>query len=104
MSSEQTQQLQATQFALDLMQNLFQNGSNLVFSPFSLVSALAMLLPGTDGNSRSQLVKALFDVKYEGGQAEADAFLEQFATANRANLEKNAATLRVANHLYSHKR
>lgn len=100
-NAAESRQLQTTQFALDLLQLLYKNGHNLVLSPYSLVAALVMLLPGTDGNTREQLVKSLFNAN--GSKDEADKHVKQFSTTNKANLMKNKATLKTANLLYSHK-
>ena len=96
-------QEQSTKFMLDLMSKLYQSGKNLVLSPYSLASALVMLFPGTDGNSRAQLVKALFDANSKE-TTNADKYVQLFSDANNANLKKNEATLKVANMLYSAKR
>ncbi|XP_017464306.1 PREDICTED: serpin-ZX-like, partial [Rhagoletis zephyria] len=95
-------QLQSTQFALDLLQLLHKDGSNLVLSPYSLVSALVMFLPGTDGESRDQIVKSLFNPNDSKGD-DADKYVKLFAANNKNNLLKNKDTLKVANLLYSHK-
>ncbi len=95
-------QLQPTQFALDLLQLLHKDGSNLVLSPYSLVSALVMLLPGTDGESKAQIVKSLFNSNDSKGE-DANKHVKLFAASNKDNLLKNKDTLKVANLLYSHK-
>ena len=95
-------QLQPTQFALDLLQLLHKDGSNLVLSPYSLVSALVMLLPGTDGESKAQIVKSLFNANDSKGE-DANKHVKLFAASNKDNLLKNKDTLKVANLLYSHK-
>ena len=102
-NSEMASYQQATQFVLDLASQLYQSGRNLVLSPYSLTSALVMLLPGTDGNSRMQLVKTLFDPTSTKTE-DADKHVGSFAAANMDTLVKNAATLKIANMLYSHKR
>ncbi len=96
-------QMQSTQFALDLMQLLHEDGSNLVLSPYSLVSALVMLLSGTDGESRAQIVKSLFNQNDSKGD-NADKYVKLFAANNKNNLLKNKDTLKVVNLLYSHKK
>ena len=90
-----------TPFVIDLLKNLYQKDKNLVLSPYSLVSALAMLLPGTDGNSRFELVRTVFDQSAKDATG-ADRQVELFAQLNAANIEKNSKTLHVANMLYSH--
>ena len=72
-------------------------------SPYSLTSALVMLLPGTDGNSRLQLVKALFDPQCTKTD-DADKHVGTYAEINKNTIVKNEAMLKVANLLYSHKR
>lgn len=48
-----------TAFALDLLRKLCENrsGQNLFFSPFSISSALSMVLLGSKGNTGAQIVK-----------------------------------------------
>ena len=89
-----------TSFVINLLKVLNQGGHNLVCSPYSLVSAMAMLLPGTDGNSRLELVRSLFDQNAKDATG-ADRHVQVFGHLNKANLEKNSKTLHVANMLYS---
>lgn len=46
-------------FALDLLRQLREksNTKNLFFSPFSISSALSMILLGSKGNTESQIAK-----------------------------------------------
>lgn len=48
-----------TTFALDLLRKLCENrsGQNLFFSPFSISSALSMILLGSKGNTEAQIAK-----------------------------------------------
>lgn len=48
-----------TTFALDLLRKLCENNSkqNLFFSPFSISSALSMVLLGSKGNTEAQIAK-----------------------------------------------
>lgn len=106
MSSASAQDIAAsctgqTPFVVNLLKVLYQKGSNLVVSPYSLVSALTMLLPGTEGASKLELVRALFDAQAKEASA-GDKQVEVFAGLNRANLAANEKTLAVANLLYSH--
>ena len=54
--NEKHQQKQ-TEFVLRLLSELHQGGKNVVLSPYSVISALVMLLVGADGNTRDQLVQ-----------------------------------------------
>lgn len=90
-----------TPFVIDLLRALYQKDKNLVFSPYSLVSALALLLPGTDGTSREEIARIVFDQAAKDASA-ADQHVELFAQTNDANLKTNSETLRIANLLYSH--
>ena len=90
------------------MSKLYQSCKNLVLSPYSLASALLMLFSGAAGNSRAQLVKALFDPNSDPVSLRrnnnAVKYVQLFSDANNVNLKKNEATLKVANMLYSDKR
>ncbi|KAH9406036.1 Leukocyte elastase inhibitor [Tyrophagus putrescentiae] len=88
-------------FVVDLLKALYQKDKNLVLSPYSLVSALALLLPGTDGESRFEIARVIFDQAAKDASA-ADRHVELFAQTNDANLKTNSETLRIANLLYSH--
>jgi len=90
-----------TPFVINLLKTLYQKNRNLVVSPYSLVSALSMLLPGTEGQSKLELVQAIFDAQAKDSAA-GDKQVELFAQLNRANLAANEKTLAVANLLYSH--
>ncbi len=90
-------------FVVDLLKALYQKDKNLVLSPYSLVSALALLLPGTDGESRFEIARVIFDQAAKDASA-ADRHVELFAQTNDANLKTNSETLRIANLLYSHLR
>lgn len=48
-----------TTFALDLLRQLSEKNStqNLFFSPFSISSALSMILLGSKGNTEAQIAK-----------------------------------------------
>uniref|UniRef100_A0A8V5GBT9 Serpin B6 n=1 Tax=Melopsittacus undulatus TaxID=13146 RepID=A0A8V5GBT9_MELUD len=50
-----------TAFALNLLRKLCENrnGQNLFFSPFSISSALSMVLLGSKGNTGAQIIKVL---------------------------------------------
>lgn len=90
-----------TPFVVGLLKNIYQSGKNVVVSPYSLVSALAMLLPGTDGKSKLELVQTLFDSSAKDLSG-AEKQLGLFTALNSENLQKNEKTLAVANLLYSH--
>ena len=65
-------------FVFNLVRKLYKSGHNLLLSPFSVTSALVMLIAGADGNTRTELIKTI--------------------------LVKNANTLKIANLLYSNKK
>ena len=90
-----------TSFVISLLKTLYQDGKNLVVSPYSLVSALAMLLPGTDGQSKLELLQTLFNPEVKD-LSSADEQIQLFTTLNSENLQRNNDTLYVANLLYSH--
>ena len=94
--SENPSSNQTVQLALDMLQQLYQPNQNLVFSPYSLFTALIMVLLGANGDSRAQLVKTLF-----GTSSGIRSQVIEFFDANQILLERNEATLRIANFLYA---
>ena len=83
--------------ALTMLQHLYQPGLNMVFSPYSLVAALFMLIVGTGGNSRAQLAKAFFGTT---NIHRTSKYVKRFTKANARLLERNANTIAVANFIY----
>ena len=93
---------QTTEFCLGLMQQLYKPEENLVVSPYSLVSALIMLVIGSAGNSQLQLLKTIFDNKLTSISTEASKqLIEAFTSANQQMLTANDKTLAIGNFLYS---
>jgi len=91
---------QMTQFGLDLMKVLYKEGTNLVMSPYSIVSALMMVLPGAKEDTRDQLLNAMFGTKSE----EVNEIVDRFVKGNNNILAKNGGMVKIANHLYTSKR
>ena len=88
-------------FVLDLLQQLYHPEHNLVLSPYSLISALVMLLIGSSGTTQLQIVKSIFDSKFKADTAEALKYVQTFAQTNKELLDRNQNTLEIANLLYS---
>ena len=91
----------SVRLALSMLQQLYQPDQNLVFSPYSLMAALMMLLEGTDGNSRAQLTKAFFE---SNAGIQIAKHMQQIIMANDRLLKLNANTIKVANFVYILKR
>ncbi|XP_075387722.1 leukocyte elastase inhibitor [Tenrec ecaudatus] len=88
-----------TNFALDLFQSLTEKNStgNIFFSPYSISSAMAMILLGAQGNTAAQLSKTFhFDAVKE--------LHSRFQSLN-ADINKRGAAyiLKTANRLYGEK-
>uniref|UniRef100_A0A672TRV3 Leukocyte elastase inhibitor n=3 Tax=Strigops habroptila TaxID=2489341 RepID=A0A672TRV3_STRHB len=88
-----------TTFALDLLRKLCENrsGQNLFFSPFSISSALSMVLLGSKGNTEAQIVKVLSLKKAEDAHNGYQSFLSEINNPNTKYI------LRTANRLYGEK-
>ncbi|XP_064017151.1 serpin B6-like isoform X1 [Pogoniulus pusillus] len=88
-----------TTFALDLLRNLCENKSrqNVFFSPFSISSALSMILLGCRGNTEAQIAKVLSLDKAEDAHNKYQSLL---AIINNPNTKY---ILRTANRLYGEK-
>ena len=104
------QQLQTTEFVVGLLRNgLYTPEHNLVLSPYSLVSALVMLMIGAGGNSRLQLAKSMFNIVSSSSSDDQDLALvlkciDAFAAENSVTMQRNEKSLKIANFLYSSKR
>lgn len=94
---------QTTEFCLNLLQQLYKPDENLVVSPYSLVSALIMLVLGAGGNSQLQLIMTLFDKQVTAISAEASKHVSAFTSTNKRILGENNKTLASGNFLYSGK-
>nr|XP_027307490.2 serpin B6-like [Anas platyrhynchos]XP_038029936.1 serpin B6-like [Anas platyrhynchos] len=88
-----------TTFALDLLRQLSEKNStqNLFFSPFSISSALSMILLGSKGNTEAQIAKVLSLNKAE------DAHNGYQSLLSEINDPDTKYILRTANRLYGEK-
>ncbi|NXG78869.1 SPB6 protein, partial [Baryphthengus martii] len=88
-----------TTFALDLLRKLCENKSqqNLFFSPFSISSALSMILLGSKGNTEVQIAQVLSLNKAK------DAHNEYQSLLSEINNPSSKYILRTANRLYGEK-
>ncbi|NXJ02701.1 SPB6 protein, partial [Psophia crepitans] len=88
-----------TTFALDLLRKLYENKStkNLFFSPFSISSALSMVLLGSKGNTEAQIAKVLSLNKAEDVHNGYQSLLSEI------NDPTTKYILRTANRLYGEK-
>ncbi|XP_027583684.1 serpin B6-like [Pipra filicauda] len=88
-----------TTFALDLLRQLCErkSGQNLFFSPFSISSALSMVLLGSKGNTEAQITKVLSLTKAEDAHNGYQSLLSEINDPNTKYI------LRTANRLYGEK-
>ncbi|XP_064518947.1 serpin B6-like [Pseudopipra pipra] len=88
-----------TTFALDLLRRLCEkkSGQNLFFSPFSISSALSMILLGSKGNTEAQITKVLSLNKAEDAHNGYQSLLSEINNPNTKYI------LRTANRLYGEK-
>ncbi|KFQ27502.1 Serpin B6 [Mesitornis unicolor] len=88
-----------TTFALDLLRKLYENksGENIFFSPFSISSALSMILLGSKGNTEAQIAKVLCLNKV------GDAHKGYQSLLSEINNPDTKYILRTANRLYGEK-
>ncbi|XP_064518959.1 serpin B6-like [Pseudopipra pipra] len=88
-----------TTFALDLLRQLCEkkSGQNLFFSPFSISSALSMVLLGSKGNTEAQITKVLSLNKAEDAHNGYQSLLSEINNPNTKYI------LRTANRLYGEK-
>ncbi|KAM9228561.1 Serpin B6 [Leptosomus discolor] len=88
-----------TTFAVNLLRKLCENKSrqNLFFSPFSISSALSMILLGSRENTEAQIAKVLSLNKAE------DAHNEYQSLLSKINDPNTKYILRTANRLYGEK-
>ncbi|KAF7496506.1 Serine protease inhibitor A3L [Sarcoptes scabiei] len=70
-------------FSLDLMKNLYQRDKNLVFSSFSLTSALLMLLIGSKNKTRKNIFKFIFGSENELLLASSMNEIDKFILENK---------------------
>ncbi|NXN33306.1 SPB6 protein, partial [Nycticryphes semicollaris] len=88
-----------TTFALDLLRRLCEekSGQNVFFSPFSISSALSMILLGSKGDTEAQIAKVLSLNKSEDAHNGYQSLLSEINDPNTKYL------LRTANRLYGEK-
>uniref|UniRef100_A0A8C3PKA5 Leukocyte elastase inhibitor n=1 Tax=Calidris pygmaea TaxID=425635 RepID=A0A8C3PKA5_9CHAR len=88
-----------TAFALDLLRKLCEkkSGQNVFFSPFSISSALSMILLGSKGNTEAQIAKVLSLNKSEDAHNGYRSLLSEINDPNTKYI------LRTANRLYGEK-
>ncbi|XP_068252117.1 serpin B6-like isoform X1 [Nyctibius grandis] len=88
-----------TTFALDLLRKLCENksGQNLFFSPFTISSALSMVLLGSKGNTEAQIAKVLSLNSAEDAHNGYQSLLSEINDPNTKYI------LRTANRLYGEK-
>lgn len=88
-----------TTFAVDLLRKLCEDKSrqNLFFSPFSISSALSMILLGSKSNTKAQIAKVLSLNKAEDAHNEYQSLLSEINDSNTKYI------LRTANRLYGEK-
>ncbi|MFT5587627.1 MAG: serpin B [Cognaticolwellia sp.] len=79
-------------FAQDLYEKLPENG-NLIFSPASIQTALAMAMSGSDGATRKALAGSLH-LSFDGSEQEMGAWLKAL------NTPADTHTLRVSNRIW----
>jgi serpin B len=89
------------EFALKLQNLLSTNDKNLVVSPFSLTSALAMTLYGTRGNSGAELSRVLFGHQIDVNNYK--SMVKEFQSLIDKSLKSNSKILSSANFIYNHK-
>jgi serpin B len=89
------------EFALRIQNVLSSDDTNLVFSPFSLTSALAITLYGTRGNSGAQLSKVLFGHQIDVNDYQ--SMVQEFQSLINKCLKSNSKVLISANFIYTHK-
>lgn len=86
------------QFILDMLRLLFRSEyTNLVYSPYSLQAILTMLVPGSGGNSRTELIRGLFDPME---LCDAETLVHKFSTSHRIISRRNSSCLMVNNIIY----
>src|SRR3954462_1211564 len=84
-------------FALDAYKKLSVPEANLVVSPFSLSTALAMTLCGAKGNTASEMGQILFGKPYVDSQCTDMA--EGVEELIKKSITDNGKVLRVANYI-----
>src|SRR6218665_349752 len=89
-------------FSFKVANKLHSQGKNMVYSPSSLSFAMGMLLEGTDGQSRKEIMTAFFDPKFNDDPAHvelASTFLTKLV--NGGHPDGIQKLLTVANFCYS---
>jgi serpin B len=89
------------EFALKLQSLLSSDDKNLVVSPFSLTTALAITLYGTRGNSGAELSKVLFGNRI--GVKDYKSMVEKLRSIIDKSVKSNSNVLSSANFIYIQK-
>ncbi|CAG2116354.1 unnamed protein product, partial [Medioppia subpectinata] len=89
------------EFALILDKMLATDSKNLVFSPFSLLTAMSMTLMGARNTCGDELSQVLFGKKIDGNQY--PALAKDYQRLVDSIFKSNAQVLSSANFLYAHK-
>ncbi|KAH9511014.1 Leukocyte elastase [Dermatophagoides farinae] len=90
------------QLVMKLTKNLHESGKNLVLSPFSLTTAIAMVLAGANTHTRTELVQFLFGTKVTNNE-DSKLMLDNFTKDLQVFIQANQNVLNNANMLYSNK-
>jgi len=86
-----------SQFALDLYAELMKSEGNLVFSPYSVSTALAMTYAGARGNTALEMAEVLH---FALDPEDLHPAFQEMETTMRAILERGDVELHVANSLW----
>uniref|UniRef100_A0A8C5KHJ7 Serpin B4 n=1 Tax=Jaculus jaculus TaxID=51337 RepID=A0A8C5KHJ7_JACJA len=98
-------------FTIDLFKQLRKPESNVFYSPVSIMSALAMLLPGAAGDTAQQIEEALHvskdpaKTKGKAAASQVENVHHQFQKLlTKLNKSSDAYDLKIANRIYAEKK
>ncbi|RPI34985.1 MAG: serpin family protein [Chloroflexota bacterium] len=90
-----------TAFALDLYQRLIDDGSNLIYSPYSSSLALAMTYAGARGETEQQIAQVMhFSLPQERLHPAFNALDQALVSPDNSKSEEGAFQLHIANSLW----
>lgn len=89
------------QFALDLYQELRGESGNVIFSPCSISTALAMTYAGAAGTTKSEMAKALC---FNMPDAQLHSGMKSLQSSWRKTSRKKGIQLSLANRLWGHQK